>query len=74
MIFSEYKQEDKLIDKSGRCLFFYNTIVIVFLSVANQERERAGLENIQIDDTEAAIQVAVQALRNLIKADKEKSL
>jgi uridine phosphorylase len=46
----------------------------VFLSVANQERERAGLENIQVHDTEAAIQVAVQALRNLIKADKEKSL
>ncbi|WP_160692914.1 uridine phosphorylase [Clostridium sp. C2-6-12] len=46
----------------------------VFLVVANQERERSGMENIQVHDTEAAIQVAVQALRNLIKADKEKSL
>jgi uridine phosphorylase len=44
----------------------------VFLTVANQERENAGLENIQVHDTEAAIQVAVQAIRNLIKADKEK--
>lgn len=46
----------------------------VFLVVANQERERVGMENIQVHDTEAAIQVAVQALRNLIKADKEKYL
>ena len=46
----------------------------VFLVVAKQERERAGMENIQVHDTEAAIQVAVQALRTLIKADKEKSL
>jgi len=44
----------------------------VFLTVANQERERAGMENIQVHDTEAAIEVAVQAIRNLIKADKEK--
>ena len=44
----------------------------VFLTVANQERQNAGLENIQVHDTEAAIQVAVQAIRNLIKADKEK--
>lgn len=45
----------------------------VFLVVANQERERAGMENIQVHDTEAAIEVAVQAIRNLIKADKEKN-
>jgi uridine phosphorylase len=44
----------------------------VFLVVANQEREKAGLENIQVHDTEAAIEVAVQAIRNLIKADKER--
>jgi uridine phosphorylase len=44
----------------------------IFLTVANQERERAGMENIQVHDTEAAIEVAVQAIRNLIKADKEK--
>ncbi|MDS0525508.1 uridine phosphorylase [Clostridium sp. SHJSY1] len=44
----------------------------VFLVVANQEREKAGLENTQVHDTEAAIEVAVQAIRNLIKNDKEK--
>ena len=44
----------------------------VFLVIANQERERAGMENIQVHDTESAIEVAVQAIRNLIKADKEK--
>lgn len=44
----------------------------VFLVVANQEREKAGLENILVHDTEAAIEVAVQAIRNLIKADKER--
>lgn len=44
----------------------------VFLTVANQERENAGLENIQVHDTDATIQVAIEAIRNLIKADKEK--
>ncbi|SFD16592.1 uridine phosphorylase [Clostridium uliginosum] len=42
----------------------------VFLVVANQEREKAGLENKQVHDTEAAIKVAIEGLRNLIKADK----
>lgn len=45
----------------------------VFLVIANQERERAGLENMQVHDTEIAIEVAVQAIRNLIKADNEKN-
>lgn len=45
----------------------------VFLVIANQERERAGMENIQVHDTESAIEVAVKAIRNLIKADKEKT-
>ena len=44
----------------------------VFLVVANQEREKAGLENIQVHDTETAIEVAIEGIRNLIKADKEK--
>jgi uridine phosphorylase len=43
----------------------------VFLVVANQEREKAGLENIQVHDTEAAIEVAIEAIRNLIKADSK---
>ena len=42
-----------------------------FLAVANQERAALGLDNPAVHDTEAAIQVGVQALRNLIKADRE---
>lgn len=44
----------------------------VFLVIANQEREKAGLENIQEHNTEIAIEVAIEGIRNLIKADKEK--
>lgn len=42
-----------------------------FLVVANQEREKLGLENPVIHDTEAAIEITIQAIRNLIKQDKE---
>ena len=42
-----------------------------FLVVANQEREKLGLENPVVHDTEAAIKVTIEAIRNLIKADKE---
>ena len=45
-----------------------------FLVVANQEREKWGLENPVVHDTEAAIEVTVQAIRNLIKQDKESGL
>ncbi len=41
-----------------------------FLVVANQEREKLGLENPVVHDTDMAIQVAVEAIRDLIKADK----
>ena len=41
----------------------------VFLTVANQQREKAGQENIQHHDTEAPIRAAIEALRELIKAD-----
>lgn len=44
----------------------------VFLVVANQEREKAGLENLQVHDTETAIEVAIEGIRKLIKADKER--
>lgn len=44
----------------------------VFLAVANQEREKAGLPNAQVHDTEAAIKVAVEAVRKLIAADNNK--
>ncbi len=41
-----------------------------FLVVANQERERQGLSNPQVHDTEVAIKVAVEALRLAIQNDK----
>ena len=37
--------------------------------VANQEREKIGLENPVVHDTDAAIRVAIEAIRNLIKTD-----
>ena len=43
-----------------------------FLVVANQEREKLGMENPVVHDTDLAIQVAVEAIRNLIKADQGK--
>lgn len=38
----------------------------VFLVVANQEREKQGLENPVVHDTEGAIRVAVEAIKTLI--------
>jgi uridine phosphorylase len=43
----------------------------VFMVLANQERAKAGLDNPVVHDTDAAIKVAVEAIRNLIKEDKE---
>lgn len=43
-----------------------------FFVVGNQEREVLGLDNPKLHDTEVAIQVTIQAMRNLIAADKEK--
>jgi uridine phosphorylase len=40
-----------------------------FLVVANQERAKLGLPNPQVHDTEIAIKVAVEALRELIQSD-----
>lgn len=42
-----------------------------FLTVANQERARAGLSNDQVHDTDLAIKVAVGAIRELIAQDKK---
>ncbi len=42
-----------------------------FLVVANQERAKAGLDNAQVHDTDGAIRAAVEALRLMIKNDKE---
>lgn len=43
-----------------------------FLVVANQEREAIGLDNPVVHDTDMAIKVAIEALRQLIRDDKEK--
>lgn len=43
-----------------------------FLVVANQEREAIGLDNPVAHDTDMAIKVAIEALRQLIRDDKEK--
>lgn len=43
-----------------------------FLVVANQEREAAGLDNPVVHDTDLAIQVAIEAVRKLIKNDGER--
>ena len=40
-----------------------------FLVVANQEREKEGLENPVVHDTDMAVRLAVEALRKLIKED-----
>lgn len=37
--------------------------------MANQEREKLGLENPVVHDTDKAIHVALQAIRQLIRAD-----
>ncbi|MGL5417630.1 MAG: uridine phosphorylase [Clostridium sp.] len=42
----------------------------IFLVMANQEREKKGLNNPVAHDTELAIKTAVEAIRNLIKEDK----
>ncbi len=43
----------------------------VFLTVANQERDKQNLENPVVHDTEKAIKTAVEALKVLIAKDKE---
>lgn len=42
-----------------------------FLVVANQEREKLGLENPVVHDTDMAIQVAVEAIRQMIREDEK---
>ncbi|MBE5936987.1 MAG: uridine phosphorylase [Lachnospiraceae bacterium] len=42
----------------------------VLLALANQEREKAGLNNEQCHDTECVIDTAVEAIKILIKKDK----
>ena len=47
--------------RAGTCL----------LALANQERERAGLKNPVVHDTDPAIRTAISALRRLMRADAE---
>ncbi len=42
-----------------------------FLVVANQEREKSGLDNPVVHDTDAAVKVGVEALRILIKQERK---
>ena len=41
-----------------------------FLVMANQEREKAGLDNLVVHDTDRAVRVAVGAVRRLIREDQ----
>ena len=41
------------------------------LVIGNQEREKQGLENPIVHDTETAIRVAVEGIRLLIQKDRE---
>ena len=44
-----------------------------FVTVANQEREKLGLENPVVEDTSMSAKLAVEAMRLIIKKDKENS-
>ena len=37
----------------------------------NQEREKLGMENPKLHDTEPAIKVAIEGVRELIRLDRE---
>ena len=43
-----------------------------FLTLANQERAKAGLDNRQSHDTEGAIRTAISAIKLLIEADRKR--
>lgn len=45
-----------------------------FIVVANQEREKLGLENPVVHGTDIAIQVVVEAIRSLIQEDSQKDI
>lgn len=66
-------------EMEGAALFIVGSYLRVrvgaaFLVVANQEREKRGMENIQVHDTEGAIKVGIEGIRNLIKLDKENGI
>ena len=43
----------------------------LFLVVANQEREKKGMENPVVHDTDPPIRIAVEAIRELIRSEKK---
>ena len=43
----------------------------LFLVVANQEREKRGMDNPVVHDTDPPIRIAVDAIRRMIKAEKQ---
>ncbi len=43
----------------------------IFLAMANQEREAAGLDNPVVHDTDTEVRIAIEAMRILIRADRE---
>jgi uridine phosphorylase len=45
----------------------------VLLTIANQERAKQGLNNPQVHDIDAAVRVAVEAIRLLIRKDADRS-
>jgi uridine phosphorylase len=45
----------------------------VLLTVANQEREKKGLDNPCVHDTDCAIRIAIEAIKKLISNDRAKA-
>lgn len=43
----------------------------IFLAIANQEREKLGLENRQVHDTDGAVRTAVEAIREIIRMERK---
>ncbi len=81
--FAEITQED--VGRQGGCLasemesaalfiagsFLHVRVGACFLVLANQEREKRGLPNVQVHDTTQAIATTVDAIRLLIQEDKD---
>lgn len=44
----------------------------IFLALANQERDKAGLDNPVVRDTDIAVKTAVEAMKKLIEQDRAK--
>lgn len=51
--------------------FLHVRVGACFLVLANQEREKRGLPNVQVHDTTQAIATTMDAIRLLIQEDKD---